>query len=105
VSHDVTPSDLHVQATWNGTVIADSDNTIVVEGNHYFPRADVSAEILADSSEQSFCPWKGDASYHDVVIEGDVNPAAAWYYAEPYEAAAPIRDYIAFWRGVEVVPV
>jgi len=91
-----------VQARWNGAVIADSDETIVVEGNHYFPRAAVDAAILSDSATTSFCPWKGTASYHHVTVDGQVNEDAAWYYAEPKEAAAEIRDRIAFWKGVEV---
>jgi uncharacterized protein (DUF427 family) len=91
-----------VQARWNGAVIADSDETIVVEGNHYFPRAAVDAAVLSDSATTSFCPWKGRASYHHVTVDGRVNQDAAWYYAEPKEAAAEIKDRIAFWKGVEV---
>ncbi len=91
-----------VQARWNGAVIADSDETIVVEGNHYFPRAAVDAAVLSDSATTSFCPWKGSASYHHVTVDGRVNQDAAWYYAEPKEAAAEIKDRIAFWKGVEV---
>jgi uncharacterized protein (DUF427 family) len=105
MSHDVTPSDKHVQATWNGAVIADSDRTIMVEGNHYFPPDTVSREYLQDSTESSHCPWKGDASYYDLIVAGERNPGAVWYYPEPYDAAAPIRDYVAFWRGVDVQPV
>jgi len=91
-----------VQARWNGAVIADSDETIVVEGNHYFPRAAVDSAVLSDSATTSFCTWKGQASYHHVTVDGRVNPDAAWYYAEPKEAAAEIKDRIAFWKGVEV---
>lgn len=91
-----------VQARWNGAVIAESDETIVVEGNHYFPRAAVDAAVLSDSATTSFCPWKGSASYHHVTVDGRVNEDAAWYYAEPKEAAAEIKDRIAFWKGVEV---
>ena len=91
-----------VQARWNGAVIAESDETIVVEGNHYFPRAAVNAAVLSDSATTSFCPWKGSASYHHVTVDGRVNQDAAWYYAEPKEAAAEIKDRIAFWKGVEV---
>jgi uncharacterized protein (DUF427 family) len=91
-----------VQARWNGAVIADSDDTIVVEGNHYFPRAAVDAAVLSDSATTSFCPWKGSASYHHVTVDGQVNQDAAWYYAEPKDAAAEIKDRIAFWKGVEV---
>ena len=91
-----------VQARWNGAVIAESDETIVVEGNHYFPRAAVDAAVLSDSATTSFCPWKGSASYHHVTVGGRVNQDAAWYYAEPKAAAAEIKDRIAFWKGVEV---
>lgn len=91
-----------VQAKWNGAVIAESDDTVVVEGNHYFPRDAVNAKFLADSSHTSFCPWKGTASYHHLVVDGETNGDAAWYYPEPKDAAAEIRDRIAFWKGVEV---
>ena len=89
-------------ATWNDTVIAESDETVVVEGNHYFPRDSVRADVLAPSSRTSVCPWKGTASYHDVVVDGAVNAGAAWYYPDPKPAAAEIRDRIAFWNGVTV---
>ncbi|MGI8880739.1 MAG: DUF427 domain-containing protein [Jatrophihabitans sp.] len=89
-------------ATWNGTVIAQSDDTVIVEGNHYFPRASVRADVLRDSDTQSVCPWKGTASYHSVELDGETNPDAAWYYPAPKDAAAEIKDRIAFWHGVEV---
>ena len=88
-------------ATWNGTVIARSDDTVVVEGNHYFPRSALTA-VTHDSSESSVCPWKGTASYLDIEVDGQVNPGAAWYYPEPKAAAAEIKDRVAFWRGVTV---
>ena len=91
-----------VQARWNGAVIADSDDSVVVEGNHYFPRAAVDASLLSDSATTSFCPWKGVAHYHHVTVGGQVNTDAAWSYPEPKEAAAAILDRIAFWKGVEV---
>jgi uncharacterized protein (DUF427 family) len=91
-----------VQARWNGAVIADSDDTVVVEGNHYFPRDAVAAGVLSDSATTSICPWKGLAHYHDVTVGGQVNSDAAWYYPDPKEAAEAIRDRIAFWKGVEV---
>jgi uncharacterized protein (DUF427 family) len=91
-----------VQAVWNGEVIADSDDTVVVEGNHYFPRAAVRGDVLRDSSMQSRCPWKGLASYFSLEVAGQTNPDAAWYYPEPSEAATNIKDHIAFWKGVEV---
>ncbi len=91
-------------ATWNGTVIAESDDTVVVEGNHYFPRSAVKEGVLIDSSHTSVCPWKGTARYHSVVVDGQTNENAAWYYPEPKDAAAQIRDRIAFWKGVTVTP-
>jgi uncharacterized protein (DUF427 family) len=90
------------RAVWNGRVIAESDETIVVEGNHYFPPASVDPALLADSPHTSRCPWKGIASYKDVVVEGEVNRNAAWYYPDPSEAARPIAGYVAFWHGVKV---
>jgi uncharacterized protein (DUF427 family) len=93
-----------VKATWNGTVIAESDDTVVVENNHYFPAASVKAEYLRDSSYTTVCPWKGTASYRSLVVDGAENPDAAWTYPEPKEAAAQIRDHYAFWRGVVVGP-
>jgi uncharacterized protein (DUF427 family) len=90
------------RAIWNGTTIAQSDDTVVVEGNHYFPRASVSDKYLRGSATHSNCPWKGEASYYDVVVDGQINRDAAWYYPEPSEAAKQIRDRIAFWKGVEV---
>ena len=89
-------------ATWNGTVLAESDDTIVVEGNHYFPRSAVRADVLRDSATTSVCPWKGTASYHSLDVDGQVNPDAAWFYADPKDAAAQIRDRIAFWKGVTI---
>lgn len=104
MSRSVTPTDEHVQAVWNGIVIADSDHTIMVEGNHYFPPQDIRREYFAESQESSHCPWKGDASYYDVIVGGERNAAAGWYYPAPYDEAAPIKDHVAFWRGVEVKP-
>ena len=91
-------------ASWNGTVLAESDDTVVVEGNHYFPRSSVKDEVLAASTHTSVCPWKGTASYLSVVVDGQTNENAAWYYPEPHDAAAEIRDRLAFWKGVEVTP-
>ncbi|MFA6219675.1 MAG: DUF427 domain-containing protein [Erythrobacter sp.] len=90
-------------ARWNGRTIARSDDTVVVEGNHYFPRADVAADALVASATTTFCPWKGTAHYHSLSVDGALNPDAAWYYPRPKDAAAQIRDRIAFWKGVEVV--
>lgn len=102
--HSVTPSDKHLTATWNGTLVADSDHTILVEGNHYFPPEAIVPGHFRDSSEHSYCPWKGEASYYDLAVGDEVNPGAAWYYPEPLSEAEPIKDYVAFWRGVEVTP-
>ncbi|ADL02454.1 hypothetical protein MMB232_03056 [Brevundimonas subvibrioides] len=89
-------------ATWNGVEIARSDDTVVVEGNHYFPRDAVNPEVLKPSTTSSVCPWKGTASYHSVVVDGKENTDAAWFYSDPKSAAAEIKDRIAFWKGVEV---
>ena len=91
-----------VEAQWNGTVIAASDACVVVEGNQYFPKDAVHAENLQPSTRTSVCPWKGTAHYYDVVVGGQVNKDAAWYYPEPKSAASEIKDRIAFWKGVEV---
>lgn len=91
-----------VKAMWNGAVIAESDDTVVVDGNHYFPRADVHAQYLVASSTHTTCGWKGVASYYSLSVDGAANPDAAWYYPEPKSAAAQITDHIAFWKGVEV---
>ncbi|MFA7267486.1 MAG: DUF427 domain-containing protein [Candidatus Nanopelagicales bacterium] len=88
-------------ARWNGTVIATSTETVVVEGNHYFPRDSVSA-VLQESDTTTVCPWKGTASYFSVVVDDDINVDAAWYYPAPKDAAAQIQDRIAFWKGVTV---
>ncbi len=93
------------RATWNGTTIAESENTVVVEGNHYFPRDDVRPEHLRPSQTHTTCHWKGIASYYDVVVPDGVNRDAAWYYPDPSTLAEPVRDRIAFWHGVKVEPV
>ncbi len=90
------------RAIWNDAVIAESDQTVVVEGNHYFPKDSVRLEYLEDSDTHSRCFWKGTASYFDVVVEGESNPDAAFYYPDPSRAASQIKDHIAFWRGVTV---
>jgi uncharacterized protein (DUF427 family) len=94
-----------IRATWNGAVLAESDRTVVVEGNHYFPPEDVRAEYFEDSDTRTVCPWKGDASYRSVVVDGARNEDAAWYYPAPKEAAEEIIDRVAFWKGVEVTEV
>lgn len=91
-----------MKAIWNGKVIAESDDTIVIENNHYFPPESIKKEFFKTSSTHSVCPWKGQASYYTLNVEGKVNPDAAWYYPEAKYAAKEIEDRIAFWRGVEV---
>lgn len=90
------------RAVWNGAVIAESDATVVVEGNHYFPRSAVNDDFLEPSDRTSVCHWKGTAGYYDVVVGDERNPAAAWFYADPSAKAAHIQDHIAFWRGVTI---
>jgi uncharacterized protein (DUF427 family) len=91
-----------VQAVWNNAVIAESEETVVVEGNHYFPRASVREDVLRDSSKQTRCPWKGLASYFTIEVDGKTNPDAAWHYPQPSDAARDIAGHVAFWKGVEV---
>ncbi|MBF2028047.1 MAG: DUF427 domain-containing protein [Oscillatoriales cyanobacterium C42_A2020_001] len=90
------------RAIWNGTVLAESNNCEVVEGNQYFPPDAINRDYFQESSTHTVCPWKGTASYYDVVVDGQVNKDAAWYYPEPKDAAKNITGYIAFWRGVKV---
>jgi uncharacterized protein (DUF427 family) len=92
-----------MKAIWKDTVIAESDDTVVVEGNHYFPPDSVSQALVQDSDTTSVCPWKGTASYYSVVVDGETNPDAAWYYPEPKDAANNIRGRVAFWKGVQVL--
>lgn len=91
-----------MKAIWQGKVIAESDKTIVIENNHYFPPDSVHQEFLESSNTTSVCPWKGTASYYNIVVEGVVNKDAAWTYPAPKEAAVQIKDYVAFWKGVKV---
>lgn len=90
------------RATWNGAVIAESDQTEIVEGNHYFPPDSVKREYLQESDHHTTCPWKGQASYYDVRVNGEVNRNAAWTYPNPKPAANQITGYVAFWKGVKV---
>lgn len=92
-----------VRAMWNGAVLAASEETKGVQGNHYFPAGSVATEYLADSTKTTACPWKGAANYHDVVVGDAVNPAASWYFPRPKPAARAIAGYVAFWKGVDVV--
>jgi uncharacterized protein (DUF427 family) len=89
-------------ARWNGAVIAESDDTVVVEGNHYFPAESVIATLLEASDSHTHCPWKGEASYKSIVVDGKRNPDAVWFYPEPLPAAAEIKGRFAFWKGVTV---
>jgi uncharacterized protein (DUF427 family) len=91
-----------VKAVWNDTIIAESDDTVVVEGNHYFPAAAVRPDLLKASDTTTVCGWKGTANYHSLVVGGKENRDAAWYYADPKPAAAEIMGRIAFWKGVQV---
>ena len=91
-----------MRATWRGAVLAESDATVVVEGNHYFPADAIRREHFRESAKQTTCPWKGVASYYDVVVDGETNRDAAWFYPEPKDAAKQIKDRVAFWRGVTV---
>jgi uncharacterized protein (DUF427 family) len=91
-----------MKAIWNNQVIAESDDTIVVENNHYFPKDSVKAEYLRECSTQSTCPWKGLASYYTIAVDDKQNPGAAWYYPQPKPAASQIAGYIAFWKGVKI---
>ena len=90
------------KAIWNGEVIAESDDTVVVEGNHYFPAEAVRGDVIVASGERTHCHWKGTASYHDVVVDGQTNAGAAWFYPDPKPEAAQIKDRLAFWKGVTV---
>lgn len=91
-----------MKAVWNGMVIAESDDTKVVEGNHYFPADSVKREFLEPSQTNTVCGWKGTASYYTLAVEGKRNPDAAWYYPDPKDAAKEIAGHVAFWKGVEV---
>ena len=91
-----------MKAVWNNQVIAESNDTIVIENNHYFPVESVNPEFLCSSATNTVCPWKGLASYHTLIVDGKENKDAAWYYPEPKEAAAHIKNYIAFWKGVQI---
>jgi uncharacterized protein (DUF427 family) len=93
-----------MKAIWNGKVVAESSDTVEVEGNQYFPRASVKSDFLKESSTHTTCPWKGVASYFTLDVDGKTNEDAAWYYPQPKDEAKMVTDRVAFWRGVEVVP-
>lgn len=90
------------QAIWNNTIIAESDKTIVIEGNHYFPPSDIKQEFFKNNETHTTCAWKGVASYYNIEVNGKVNKDAAWYYPEVSPLAKSIKGYVAFWKGVEV---
>jgi uncharacterized protein (DUF427 family) len=91
-----------MKAIWNGVIVAESDDTVMVEGNHYFPESSLKREYVSFSNHRTSCIWKGQARYLSLLVRGEMNPDAAWYYPEPLEAAAEIKDRIAFWKGVTV---
>ncbi|WP_291010345.1 DUF427 domain-containing protein [Hydrogenophaga sp.] len=91
-----------MKATWNGVVVAESDDTVLVEGNHYFPESSLKREYVTFSNHRTSCPWKGQAHYHSLLVKGELNPDAAWYYPEPKPEAENIRGRVAFWKGVKV---
>ncbi len=91
-----------MKAIWNNQIIAESDETIVVEGNHYFPPSAIKQEFFANSTHETYCPWKGTASYYNLVSNGQENKNAAWYYPTPKQAASNIKDYVAFYPVVKV---
>ncbi len=91
-----------MKAIWNGEVIAESDDTVVVEGNHYFPPSSIKKEYFKETSTHTVCPWKGTASYYSLDVNGEENKDAAWYYPETSELAKNIKGYVAFWNGVKV---
>ena len=92
-----------MKAIWNDQVLAESDQTVIVESNHYFPADSIHREFFQESEATSFCPWKGEASYYDIAVGGEINKEAAWYYPETKEKADHIKGMVAFWRGVKVV--
>lgn len=92
------------KAIWNNMIIAESDKTIVVEGNHYFPPDSIKKEYFKENKKHTTCPWKGVASYYDIEVDGQSNSGSAWFYPAPKDAAKNIKDYVAFWRGVRVEP-
>ena len=90
------------KAIWNGAILAESDNTVMIEGNHYFPASSLNKDYFKPSTQTSVCPWKGLASYYDIEVNGQANPSAAWTYQSPKEAAKEIKDHVAFWKGIKV---
>jgi len=93
-----------MKASWNGTLIAQSDDTVLVEGNHYFPESSLNRNCITFSNHKSMCSWKGQASYYSLIVDGALNPDAVWYYPDPRPEAESIRGRVAFWKGVKVEP-
>src|SRR3978361_2249131 len=91
-----------MKATWNGAVLAESDDIVTLEGNHYFPESSLNRDYVTFSNHRTSCPWKGQAYYYTLFVNGEMNPEAVWYYPEPTEAAADIKGRVAFWKGVKV---
>lgn len=91
-----------MKATWNGATLAESDDTVVLEGNHYFPPESLNRDHVVFSNHRTSCPWKGQAHYYNLLVDGELNTDAAWYYPEPTEAASEIKGRVAFWKGVKV---
>ncbi len=92
-----------MKAVWNGKTLAESDATIVIEGNHYFPTTSINCEFFAPSETHTVCSWKGTASYYDITVDGKINKDAAWFYPAPKDAAKEIGNYVAFWKSVKVI--
>ena len=92
-----------MKAVWNELIVAESDNTVIVESNHYFPIESIDKQYFEASDHTSFCPWKGTANYYNLKVNGEINKNAVWYYASPKEAAKEIKNRVAFWKGVKVV--
>ena len=93
-----------MKASWNGTLIAQSDDTVMVEGNHYFPESALNHKYVSFSNHKTSCPWKGQASYYSLMVDGNLNQDAVWYYADPKPEAEMVRGRVAFWKGVQVTP-
>lgn len=92
-----------MKAIWNKVIIAESDNTVIVEGNHYFPADSVNGQFLKETNTHTSCSWKGEASYYDIVVDDAINHDAAWFYPDPKPKALNIKNHLAFWRGVDVI--
>jgi len=92
-----------MKALWKNQIIAESDETVIVEGNHYFPISSVNMSLLQESNHSSYCPWKGTASYYSIEVDGETNKDAAWFYAEPKTKAEHIKRHLAFWKGVQII--